>query len=108
MLVILPSRDLSEIARHHVSSLPRALRVLLRTMGAMNTGGGQLMSYLLFQDTYTRELIALGYQDAMKRADDLRAFLGGSSIESTGATGVMRRLGSRHALREEQRAEAQK
>ena len=32
-------------------SLPRALRVLLRTMGAMNTGGGQLMSYLLFQDT---------------------------------------------------------
>ena len=108
MLVILPSRDLSEIARHHVSSLPRALRVLLRTMGAMNTGGGQLMSYLLFQDTYTRELIALGYQDAMKRADDLRAFLGGSSIESTGATGVMRRLGSRHVLREEQRAEAQK
>jgi NTE family protein len=108
MLVILPSRDLSEIARHHVSSLPRALRVLLRTMGAMNTGGGQLMSYLLFQDSYTRELIALGYQDAMKRADDLRAFLGGSSIESTGATGVMRRLGSRHPLREEQRAEAQK
>ena len=51
MLVILPSRDLSEIARHHVGSLPRALRMLLRTMGALNTGGGQLMSYLLFQDT---------------------------------------------------------
>lgn len=79
MLVILPSRDLSEIARHHVESLPRTLRVLLRTMGAMNTGGGQLMSYLLFQDTYTRELIALGYQDAMKRADDLMSFLAGDS-----------------------------
>ena len=39
MLVILPSRDLSEIARHHVNSLPRALRILLRTMGALNTGG---------------------------------------------------------------------
>ena len=107
MLVILPSRDLSEIARHHVSSLPRSLRVLLRTMGAMNTGGGQLMSYLLFQDTYTRELIALGYQDAMKRAEDLVAFLGGFSIESTGATGVMRRLGAPHSLREKQRTEAQ-
>ncbi|MGH8178629.1 MAG: patatin-like phospholipase family protein [Steroidobacter sp.] len=110
MLVILPSRDLSEIARHHVSSLPRALRVFLRTMGAMNTGGGQLMSYLLFQDTYTRELIALGYQDAMKRSEDLLAFLGGFSVESTGATGVMRRLGSRRASasQQEQRAEAQK
>jgi NTE family protein len=103
MLVILPSRDLSEIARHHVASLPRSLRVLLRTLGAMNTGGGQLMSYLLFQDTYTRELIALGYHDAMKRSEDLTAFLGGLKVQSTGATGVMRRLTSR----EEKRAEAQ-
>jgi NTE family protein len=92
MLVILPSRDLSEIARHHIGSLPRALRVLLRTMGALNTGGGQLMSYLLFQDSYTRELIALGYQDAMKRSDDLLAFLGGLSVTSTGSTGVLRRV----------------
>ena len=84
MLVILPSRDLSEIARHHVASLPRTLRVLLRTLGAMNTGGGQLMSYLLFQDTYTRELIALGYQDAMKRSDDLIAFLGGMAVAVDG------------------------
>lgn len=104
MLVILPSRDLSEVARHHVASLPRTLRVLLRTMGAMNTGGGQLMSYLLFQDTYTRELIALGYQDAMKRADDLMSFLAGYSVASTGATGILRRVD----LRKEQRAEAQK
>jgi NTE family protein len=103
MLVILPSRDLSEVARHHVASLPRQLRVLLRTMGAMNTGGGQLMSYLLFQDSYTRELIALGYQDAMKRSEDLLAFVGGLSVASTGATGMMRRL----ALRKEERAEAQ-
>ncbi|MET0533679.1 MAG: patatin-like phospholipase family protein [Steroidobacter sp.] len=104
MLVILPSRDLSEIARHHVTSLPRSLRVLLRTLGAMNTGGGQLMSYLLFQDTYTRELIALGYQDAMKRADDLLSFLAGYTVASTGATGILRRVD----LRKEQRAEAQK
>ena len=73
----------------------------------MNAGGGQLMSYLLFQDTYTRELIALGYQDAMKRSEDLLAFLGGYSIESTGATGVMRRLGVR-ALRQKERTEAEK
>jgi NTE family protein len=102
MLVILPSRDLSEIARHHVKSLPRALRVLLRTMGAMNTGGGQLISYLLFQDSYTRELIALGYQDAMRRSEDLLDFIRGKDISSSGATGKMRLLPSR----EEKRAEA--
>lgn len=104
MMVILPSRDLSEIARNHVASLPKTLRVLLRTMGAMNTGGGQLMSYLLFQDTFTRELIALGYQDAMKRADDLMEFLAGRAVISTGATGILHRLDSR----KEQRAEAKK
>ena len=104
LLVILPSRDISEIARHHVGSLPRALRVLLRTMGALNTGGGQLMSYLLFQDSFTRELIALGYQDAMKRSDDLLSFIGGHSVASTGATGVLQRLSS---SRKEERAETQ-
>lgn len=104
LLVILPSRDISEIARHHVGSLPRALRVLLRTMGALNTGGGQLMSYLLFQDSFTRELIALGYQDAMKRSDDLLAFIGGHSVASTGATGVLQRLS---ASRQEKRAETE-
>ncbi|HJY40443.1 MAG TPA: hypothetical protein VJ303_04375 [Steroidobacteraceae bacterium] len=72
-------------------------------MGALNAGGGQLMSYLLFQDSYTRELIALGYQDAMKRSDDLLAFLGGFTVDRTGATQMMRRF----HLRQEQRAEAQ-
>jgi NTE family protein len=67
-------------------------------MGALNTGGGQLMSYLLFQDSYTRELIALGYQDAMKRSDDLLAFLGGLSVESTGATSTLRRLSMQEYL----------
>ena len=101
MLVILPSRDMSEIARHHVGSLPRALARLLRTMGALNTGGGQLMSYLLFQDSFTRELIALGYQDAMKRSEDLLAFIGGFPVASTGATGVLQRLSSRQEHRAE-------
>jgi NTE family protein len=103
ILVIMPSRDLSEIARQHTAALPRALRNLLRTMGALNAGGGQLMSYLMFQDSYTRELIALGYQDAMKRSEDLLAFLGGFTVDRTGATQMMRRF----QLRQEQRAETQ-
>jgi NTE family protein len=95
LLVILPSRDLSEIARQHANSLPRSLRVLLRTMGAMNAGGGELMSYLMFESTFTRELIALGYRDAMDRSGEIMAFLGGAHVQSSGATQTMRRLQSR-------------
>lgn len=103
MLVIVPSRDLAQTARHHVAALPRQLRVLLRTMGALNTGGGQLMSYLLFQDTYTRELISLGYGDAMRRKDELLAFLGAGAADAAGGTGIGRRLASG----EEQRTQSQ-
>jgi NTE family protein len=80
LMVISPSRDLSEIARTHTSSLPRTLRTLLRSMGAMNAGGGQLMSYLMFEGSFTRELIALGYSDAMARDDEILAFIRGAPV----------------------------
>jgi NTE family protein len=93
-LVILPSQNLSAIAREHVKSLPRTLRILLRSMGAMNSGGGELMSYLMFQGGYTRELIALGYRDAMDRSEEIVAFLDGTSLISSGATMAMKSLRS--------------
>ncbi len=74
-LVITPSQDLSEIARRHRHELPRGLRTLLRTIGANNGAGNQLLSYLLFERGYTRELIALGHADARARADEIREFL---------------------------------
>lgn len=101
MLVIVPSRDISEIARAHVESLPRSLRILLRSMGAMNAGGGELMSYLMFQSSYTRELIALGYEDAMERSGKLLAFMHGERLESTGMTSVLKKM----SLPEEEQSE---
>jgi NTE family protein len=74
-LVITPSQDLSEIALRHRHELPRGLRGLLRTIGANNSAGTQLLSYLLFERGYTRELIALGQSDARARAAEIRKFL---------------------------------
>jgi hypothetical protein len=41
----------------------------------MNRDGMQLVSYLLFEGSFTRELIEMGYRDALEMEDHLRAFL---------------------------------
>ena len=74
-LVLTPSRDVNEIARRHLKELPRALRTLLRALGAHNSANSLLLSYLLFERGFTRALIELGYQDAKTRAAEIRDFL---------------------------------
>jgi NTE family protein len=74
-LVLTPSQDVNEIARRHARELPRALRALLRALGANNSASTLLLSYLLFERGFTRELIALGYADAKARAEEIRDFL---------------------------------
>ncbi|CAN5277415.1 patatin-like phospholipase family protein [soil metagenome] len=79
-LLIVPSRDIRSIARRHVHELPRPVRLLLKGIGAMNQGGLQLVSYLLFESGFTSALIRLGYRDAWAIADRLRPFLAGEEI----------------------------
>jgi NTE family protein len=74
-LVLTPSKDVNEIARRHVDELPRALRTLLRALGAHNSPNSLLLSYLLFERGFTREMIEMGYQDAKARAGEIRDFL---------------------------------
>ncbi len=77
-LVIAPSRDPREVAARHAAELPRPLRALLRTMGAYKAASS-LASYLMFESGYTRELIAIGFEDAMARRDELLDLLFGAS-----------------------------
>ena len=75
VLVVQPSEDPTAIARRHLRAMPRSVRLLLRTMGALEARGGLLPSYLLFEAPYTRELMALGRADAAARRDQIEAFL---------------------------------
>jgi len=75
-LFISPSQDIEGIAARHAHRLPGPVRFLLRGVGAGRRAGANLVSYLLFEKPYCRELISLGYADAMVRRDELLAFIG--------------------------------
>ncbi len=75
VLTILPSQPLETIAARHTRALPRPIRFLFRGIGAMGRSGSNLSSYLLFERPYTRALMRLGYEDALKRRDELLQFI---------------------------------
>ncbi len=74
--VIRPSEELEKIATRFADELPRTIGTLLASVGATRNSGSNLLSYLLFEKSFCRELIKLGYKDTMARKDDLMAFLG--------------------------------
>ena len=74
--VISPSKDLEQIAAEFASDLPWTIRTLLSTVGGTRKGGSNLLSYLLFEKSFCRALIKLGYKDTLACKDDLLAFLG--------------------------------
>ena len=77
--VITPSEELEKIAAEFSGELPHTIRTLLSTVGGTRRSGSNLMSYLLFEKSYCRALIKLGYKDTMARKDDLLPFLGWSA-----------------------------
>ena len=76
LLVIAPSERLDDIASRHIASLPPPIRTMLSGIGATETRGSALASYLLFESTYTCELIRLGQRDTQARKADVLAFFG--------------------------------
>lgn len=68
-----PSRDMASVAQSHFRSMPVLLRYLLNVLGAKNHSG-DLLSFLLFEKEFTRELLELGYQDTMASAKEVTTF----------------------------------
>jgi NTE family protein len=79
-MLIVPSEDLRVIAHRHRAELPIAIRALLRGVGGSNPSENRLLSFLLFEKAYTRELIKLGYRDAMNVKDELVDFATGGGV----------------------------
>ena len=71
LLFISPSKDLYSIAERHAGTMPRSVRLFMKGMGASSN----LMSYLLFEKAYCRELIALGYSDTLERKEEVLSFM---------------------------------
>ena len=75
---VTPSQSLDAIALRHLTQLPKAARALFRVLGVSATQGanrgGSLISYLLFEAAYTRELIELGRADCLSRTEEVKAF----------------------------------
>jgi len=74
-----PSADLGHLAGRCFKKRSRSLRparmvadlVMRSTVGGTPGGEADLLSYVLFDSAYTRELIALGHADAQRQADEI-------------------------------------
>ena len=71
---ITPSQPIERIAARFLHELPSTVRFILKPTGALNRSGSNLASYLLFEESFCRALIDLGYQDTISREAELRDF----------------------------------
>jgi NTE family protein len=74
VLFVTPSQPLERIAARFLHELPTSVRFILRPTGALNRSGSNLASYLLFEESFCRALIDLGYQDTASREAEVRDF----------------------------------
>lgn len=74
-LIVSPTQDIAIIAKTFAHRMPKPIRYLLDGLGTPDAQSADLMSYLLFDGAFTRELIELGHRDAGARIDEIEPFL---------------------------------
>lgn len=84
VLFVAPSQPIERIAARFIHELPRTVRFILRPTGALNRSGSNLASYLLFEESFCRALIDLGYQDTLAREAEVKKFFDYSESNAHG------------------------
>ena len=109
VLVIAPSRRLDELAAEHQGSFPPAIKGMLRSVGVAGEGkaasGSALTSYLLFEPSFTGELINLGMSDTLARRVEVQSFFGWPTEAPAFDPAAMRRRQAGFAQQAAQQAE---
>ncbi len=72
-LFMSPSHDIGEIASSMSSKLPRIIRFVLKGLGPLEDAS-EIISYLLFEKEFTSQLIELGYDDVIRRKEEVLKF----------------------------------
>ncbi|MEH6343752.1 MAG: patatin-like phospholipase family protein [Bermanella sp.] len=74
LLEISPSESIDDIAARHARELPRSLRLFFKTNTLGQKSNSGVLSYLLFERGFCRDLIQHGYEDAMKQKEEILRF----------------------------------
>ncbi len=72
-LYISPSKSLAEIAISHVDSIPPIIKYLLLGLGPIEDVA-PILSYLFFEPCFLNDLLELGFNDALSRAQEIENF----------------------------------
>lgn len=70
-----PSVDLASVAEAHSAKMPKIIRYMMEGLGQSKAQSADLMSYLLFDSSYTRALIDIGYKDASDNVGEIEQML---------------------------------
>ena len=71
-----PSIDIGQLAYDHAHKLPPFIRYLLRGLGP-SEDSKETISYLLFDPIFCQKLMEAGYEDGMKKKDEIETLLTG-------------------------------
>lgn len=75
VLPIAPSERIEVLAARHLKRLPLTVRGLLGAVGGNRSAGASFASYLLFEAEFARELVELGYHDALAQRERLAEWI---------------------------------
>ena len=73
--VISPSKDIKKIAKEHYKDVPYSVKLLMKGLGLKNREESELLSFLLFESSFTSSLIQLGFEDGMTNQSEIKAII---------------------------------